>query len=84
VFPSKLRPSALPSSEADKLACEAWNKRMLAFGGPAQPSPTIGDVLTSDLDLIGPPEVISGSHLSIGQICSSNFARRHVWCWQRC
>jgi hypothetical protein len=24
--------------EADRLACEAWNKRMLAFKGPAQPS----------------------------------------------
>jgi hypothetical protein len=29
--------------EADKLACEAWTKRMLAFKGPAQPSPTLGD-----------------------------------------
>jgi hypothetical protein len=26
--------------EADRLACEAWNKRMLGFQGPAQPSPT--------------------------------------------
>jgi hypothetical protein len=26
--------------EADKLACEAWTKRMLAFKGQAQPSPT--------------------------------------------
>jgi hypothetical protein len=25
--------------EADKLACEAWTKRMLAFKGRAQPSP---------------------------------------------
>jgi hypothetical protein len=24
--------------EADRLACEAWNKRMLAFCGPARPS----------------------------------------------
>jgi hypothetical protein len=24
--------------EADKLACEPWNKRMLGFQGPAQPS----------------------------------------------
>jgi hypothetical protein len=31
--------------EADKLACEAWTKRMLAFKGPAQPSPTLGDAL---------------------------------------
>jgi hypothetical protein len=33
--------------EADRLACEAWNKRMLAFQGPAQPSPTLGDVLNA-------------------------------------
>ena len=33
--------------EADKLACEAWNKRMLAFQGPAQPSPTLGDALNA-------------------------------------
>src|ERR1700742_4632060 len=33
--------------EADRLACEAWNKRMLAFQGPAQPSPTLGDALNA-------------------------------------
>jgi hypothetical protein len=33
--------------EADKLACDAWNKRMLAFRGPAQPSPTLGDALNA-------------------------------------
>jgi hypothetical protein len=32
---------------ADKLTCEAWNKRMLAFRGPAQPSPTLGDALNA-------------------------------------
>jgi hypothetical protein len=31
--------------EADKLACEAWNNRMLGYKGPAQPSPTLGDAL---------------------------------------
>jgi hypothetical protein len=31
--------------EADRLACEAWNKRMLAFQGSAQPSPTLGDAI---------------------------------------
>jgi hypothetical protein len=31
--------------EADRLACQAWNKRMLGLQGPAQPSPTIGDAL---------------------------------------
>jgi hypothetical protein len=33
--------------QADQLACEAWTKRMLAFKGPAQPSPTLGDALNA-------------------------------------
>ena len=33
--------------EADKLACTAWNKRMLGFQGPAQPSPALGDALNA-------------------------------------
>jgi len=33
--------------EADRLACETWNKRMLGFRGPAQPSPTLGDALNA-------------------------------------
>jgi hypothetical protein len=33
--------------EADRLACEAWNKRMLGFQGPAQPSPALGDVINA-------------------------------------
>jgi hypothetical protein len=32
---------------ADRLACEAWNKRMLCFQGPAQPSPAMGDALNA-------------------------------------
>jgi hypothetical protein len=31
---------------ADRLT-KAWNKRMLAFKGPAQPSPTPGDALNA-------------------------------------
>src|SRR3954466_14989281 len=33
--------------EADRLAVDAWNKRMLGFQGPAQPSPTLGDALNA-------------------------------------
>lgn len=33
--------------EADKLACEAWQKRMLGYKGPAQPSPALGDALNA-------------------------------------
>src|ERR1700709_2103374 len=32
---------------ADRLACVAWNKRMLGFQGPAQPSPALGDALNA-------------------------------------
>jgi hypothetical protein len=31
--------------EADRLAIIAWNERMYVEGGPAQPSPTIGQAL---------------------------------------
>jgi hypothetical protein len=33
--------------DADWLAVTAWNKRMLGFQGPAQPSPTLGDGLNA-------------------------------------
>ena len=33
--------------QADRLAVDAWNKRMLGFKGPAQPSPTLGDALNA-------------------------------------
>jgi len=33
--------------EADRLFVEAWNKRMLAFRGSAQPSPTLGEALNA-------------------------------------
>ena len=33
--------------EADRLACDAWSKRMLGYKGPAQPSPTMGDALNA-------------------------------------
>jgi hypothetical protein len=34
-------------TDADGLACQAWNARMLGFQGPAQPSPTLGDTLNA-------------------------------------
>jgi hypothetical protein len=33
--------AAAARKEADRLACEAWNKRMLGYRGPAQPSPML-------------------------------------------
>jgi hypothetical protein len=31
--------------EADSLACQSWNEKMWSDGGPAQPSPTIGQAI---------------------------------------
>jgi hypothetical protein len=46
IYGASVRAAAERAAEArkkaDQLACEAWNKRMLAFQGPAQPSPTLG------------------------------------------
>jgi len=51
IYGASVRASAERATEArkaaDRLACEAWNKRMLAFKGPAQPSPTLGDAINA-------------------------------------
>src|SRR5260221_10665879 len=53
IYGGSVRASAERAAEArkvaDRLACEAWNKRMLAFQGPAQPSPALGDALNAGL-----------------------------------
>ena len=47
-FDSRLgRASREARKEADRLACVAWNQRMLGFQGPAQPSPALGDALNA-------------------------------------
>ena len=51
IYGSSIRASAERAAEArkqaDRLACEAWNQRMLGFRGPAQPSPALGDALNA-------------------------------------
>jgi hypothetical protein len=51
IYGSSVRHSAERAAEArreaDRLACIAWNQRMLGFKGPAQPSPTLGDALNA-------------------------------------
>jgi hypothetical protein len=51
IFGSSIRASAERAKEArkeaDRLACEAWNQRMLGYKGPAQPSPALGDALNA-------------------------------------
>ena len=39
--------AAAARKEADRLACEARNRRMLGYRGPAQPSPMHGDALNA-------------------------------------
>jgi hypothetical protein len=47
LYGTSVRVAAEARREADKLACDAWTKRMLALKGPAQPSPTLGDALNA-------------------------------------
>jgi hypothetical protein len=51
IYGSSIRASAERASEArknaDRLACVAWNQRMLGYRGPAQPSPALGDALNA-------------------------------------
>jgi hypothetical protein len=51
IYGSSIRASAERArdarKEADRLACDAWNQRMLGYKGPAQPSPTLGDALNA-------------------------------------
>jgi ribosomal protein S27E len=51
IYGGSVRAAAERATEArkaaDRLAVEAWNKRMLGFQGPAQPSPTLGDAINA-------------------------------------
>jgi hypothetical protein len=51
IFGASVRAAAERAAEArkraDRLAVEAWNLRLKAFQGPAQPSPTLGDALNA-------------------------------------
>jgi len=51
IYGSSIRASANRAKEAreeaDRLACVAWNQRMLGYRGPAQPSPALGDALNA-------------------------------------
>ena len=65
IYGASVRASAERATEArkqaDKLAVEAWNKRMLGFQGPAQPSPTLGDAINAGfgaLDIVRRPKAM--------------------------
>jgi hypothetical protein len=54
IYGSTIRQSAERAKEApreaDRLACIAWNQRMLGFQGPAQPSRALADALNAVAD----------------------------------
>ena len=65
IYGSSIRASAERAKEArkeaDRLACEAWNQRMLGYKGPAQPSPALGDALNAGTtDIIMSVTSVSG------------------------
>jgi hypothetical protein len=51
IYGASIRAAAERAAEArkevERLAVAAWNKRMLGFQGPAQPSPALGDALNA-------------------------------------
>ena len=51
IYGASIRAAAERAAEArkdaDRLAVEAWNKRMFGFQGPAQPSPALGDAINA-------------------------------------
>jgi hypothetical protein len=51
IYGASVRAAAEQAAEArknaDRLACESWNKRVLGFQGPAQPSPALGDAINA-------------------------------------
>jgi len=55
IYGASIRAAAERATEARKdavrLAVEAWNKRMLGFQGPAQPSPALGDAIHAGFGL---------------------------------
>ena len=60
--------------EADRLAVGAWNKRMLSFQGPAQPSPTLGDAINAGFGYLG--------RSLYGRICEQGRFGCACWLWR--
>lgn len=61
--------------EADTTACRAWNARMLAFQGPAQPSPALGDALNAGYRYLEVKCLGSETH----QTVALDIVRRPKW-----
>jgi hypothetical protein len=44
---AETRQAAEHAAEAGRLACEEWNLRMIGFGGPVEPSPTVAQAIAA-------------------------------------
>jgi hypothetical protein len=69
IYGSSIRASAERAKEArkeaDRLACVAWNQRMLGFQGPAQPSPALGDALNAGYHYLGVKSFGCNTHQTV-------------------
>ena len=67
--------------EADRLAVEAWNKRMLAFEGPAQPSPALGDAFNAGFGYLAVRCFGCDTHQTITSASCGDQRRRQSTSW---
>jgi hypothetical protein len=81
IYGGSIRAAAERATEArkaaDRLACEAWNKRMLGFQGPAQPSPTLGDGINAGFGYLEVKCLGCNTHQTVPRCAGSSkpFAR---------
>jgi hypothetical protein len=67
--------------EADRLACIAWNQRMLDFKGPAQPSPSLGDALNARYLYLEVCCLGCNTHQTVRSTSSADRRRRQSTNW---
>jgi hypothetical protein len=74
IYGSSVRHSAERAAEArkeaDRLACIAWNQRMLSFKGPAQPSPSLGDALNAGYIYLEVRCLGCATHQTVARSCA--------------
>lgn len=58
--------AAAARKNADRLACKAWNARMLGFREPATPSPVIGDALNAGYGYLEVKCLGCNTHQTVG------------------
>ena len=83
IYGASIRAAAERATEArkqaDRLACDAWNKRMLGFQGPAQPSPALGDAINAGFGYLEVKCLGCNTHQTVATSAATLCAR-----WSRC